>query len=482
VLLLAAPAAASPEGLPPGHWAYEDLEHFEARGRVQLHGIRPYTRSEVAAWVASLEDSALTPAESQRVRRLRREFLDGEPLAASAERWDRPLLKLLDSGWGFAGDLDFDSDATAGDSTDLRGGARFETVVRWNESLAYETRYDVRLAAEEGARVGENMLSSRERVWHGLTAHNDRSYVAFARGPLRLAFGRDYLGWGARRGAELLISDAGTSLDAFTIRLGLGRFRLASTAALLSTSRNRNFAAHRLEIDAGPLQFGIQEAAVYESPHFDPTYLFPIAFFYGNQFNERADDNVLLGGDVKWTSRAGVFDAELLVDDFIYDGDPAPNKLGWRLGWTKAHAAFGTDFLWRCGYTRVGRWTFTHRRGTTYSYVAGRGGAGDPFLGTALGPDADRLEAAIEWSPRWPWSLRIGDSYVRRGDGNRDLTAWQPGEPYDLPFPSGRVETQHATEIGARAQLHGRAECGATLTRDHSRDSWRLRVGLRLDL
>lgn len=479
-------AAALPEGLPPGHWAYEDLEHFEARGRVRLHGLRPYTRAEVAAWVEGIADSGLTHNEVQRLRRLRREFVDGEPLADASARWDRPLVRVMESGWGFAGDLEIGTLGTAsvGTATDVRGQARLETVVRWNDHFAYETRYEVLLADEEGRRVGENVLSSRERTWHGLTSNNDRAYLALARGPMRVAFGREYLAWGARRGAELLVSDAGVSLDALAMRLQLGRFRLASAAALLSTSRNRNFAAHRLEVDLGPFQLGVHEAAVYESAHFDPTYLFPIAFFYGNQFNERADDNVLLGGDLKWTSALGVVDAELLVDDFIYDGDPAPNKLGWRVGWTHARAAFGTDLDLRLDYARLSRWTFTHRRGPGYSYVAGSGDPtqGDPFLGSSLGPDADRGTLSVELSPRWPWGVRLSQSYVRRGEGNRDLTPWQPGEPYDMTFPSGDVQREHTTELGGRARLHGRADLGAAVARDHSRNAWLVRAELRLDL
>ena len=107
---------------------------------------------------------------------------------------------------------------------------------------------------------------------------------------------------------------------------------------------------------------------------------------------------------------------------------------------------------------------------------------GDPFLGSPLGPDADHGTLSLEWSPRWPWSVRLTESMARRGDGNRDLTPWQPGDPHDLPFPSGTVQREHWTELGARARLHGRGDFGAALARDHSRDAWRLQAELRLDL
>src|SRR5262245_57829047 len=41
------PATADPQSLPPEHWAYGELEHFEARGWLHLPGSRPYTRTQL---------------------------------------------------------------------------------------------------------------------------------------------------------------------------------------------------------------------------------------------------------------------------------------------------------------------------------------------------------------------------------------------------------------------------------------------------
>ena len=479
---------AGPETLPPQHWAYAELEHFEARGFLHLPGARPYSRTQVSGWVETLQahTADCAPGERRRLARLVAEFVDGD--RAVERRDDPPLVNYAQAPWSVTGDLELRGGAVAapggGDPRTSWGRGRFETTLHYGEHVVYDTRYRVNVEEEGGARRGENRLSSRERNWHGLTSDNDRAYLALEHGGLRVAFGRDFFGWGARRNAELLVSDAGNSMDALGLRLRLGRFELSSVAAMLSASHNRYDAAHRLDTDLGAVQLGVQEVAVFQGPHFDPTYLFPVSFYYGNQFNERADDNVLLGADVKWITRAGVLDAELMVDDFIYDGDPAPQKIGWRAGLTSALPWGGRALELRAGYARLNRWTFTHRT-TSAQYVAGTGDlrAGEPFLGTPLGPDADRAAATLAWTPGARGGLWWGVSATRRGDGNRDLSPWIPGTPYALPFPSGNVRRTRALEAGGNLRF-GKLELqGAMTLEDEAGDRrGRIETELRLDL
>jgi hypothetical protein len=479
------PLHAGVESLPPGHWAYAELEHFEARGRVRLDGLRPWSRQRVRGWVEVLAASPpdWTPVERARLRRLVAEFVDGDSLDAG--RWDPALLVLADGAWKFAGDIELGGggDAGRGAATSGWGETRVETLLRWGDLFAYQTRYRASLAEETGRRTGENRLSSRQRTWHGLVSDNDLAYLACERGRLRVSFGREYLAWGPGRDAALLVSDAGTSLDGLQVRLRLGRFTLASAVALLAAERNRHWAAHRLETDCGPLLLGVHEAVVYDSPLPDPAYWFPISFYYGNQFNERADDNVLLGADLAWRSRWGVLSGELLVDDFIYDGDPAPQKIGWRLGAARGLAVGGTDVDVQLGYVRLNRWTYTHRRAVE-TWVAGGGdpAAGDPFLGHPLGPDADRWTASAVWWPSPRWTLSWSTTRTRRGDGNWDLSAWQSGDPYRVDFPSGRVVASTASEFAATLRWGRQAELRAATVVTGAPRTVQLRAEVRLDL
>jgi len=139
----------------------------------------------------------------------------------------------------------------------------------------------------------------------------------------------------------------------------------------------------------------------------------------------------------------------------------------------------------RLTYGRVSRWTFTHRLAMAY-YVAGNGDpqSGDPFLGTALGPDADRWTAGAEWTPDARRKLWLRWAGERRGDGNRDLTAWQPGTAFRLAFPSGDVQRSNDYEAGGslRYGRHIEFDAGIGLRDGPDRREWRAESGLRLDL
>jgi hypothetical protein len=340
------------------------------------------------------------------------------------------------------------------------------------------------IAEETGERTGENRVSARERTWHGFTSENDRAYVAFERGPLRVGLGRDYLTWGAGRGEELLVTQTGGSFDAVQARLRLGRFLLSGANAILSSDTNRRYAAHRLEIAAGRFRLGFQEAVVYVSSRFEPAYLLPVAFFYGNQFNERGDDNVLLGMDSKWAGPWGVLEGELMIDDFIYDGDPAPQKVAWRVGARRSVALGETDLDLRLGYLRINRWTYTHRQPAA-AYVAGNGTTpnSDPLLGHALGPDADRWSLELQWRPRLSTHLYLLGTHTRRGEGNADRTAWLPGEPYGIGFPSGDVLSGWGATAGGSLQLGHALQLHAAAGAEQRGSAWdtQLRAEVRLD-
>lgn len=456
---------AQAEALPPDHWAYEELEHFESRGFIVLHGLRPYARADVQRWVESLqaarEAGKLTSVEQGRLARLEDEFIHGAPIAEAERRFDPPMMRLYDEDWG----MTLDAEASTGGASRFGsadgpeangtawGRARLEALVRFREWAAYETRYDVLLAEEGGNRTDKNFVTSRERNWKGLTSQDERAYLALQGHHARLVLGREYSAWGSQPGQELLVSAAGRSMDMIQVQLQLKRLRLASSAGWLSVALQRNYAAHRLELDLGQVQLGFHEAVVYVSPHLEPTYLFPLSFYYGNQFNERHDDNSLMGFDAKWASPLGLFGAELLVDDFIYDGDPAPNRLGFQGSWRRGIALGGTDLDVQLGYVAIQRWVYTHRDSLN-SFVAASGDPHlDPFLGNPLGPDADRWSLQLHYTPDPRLALRLELSHTRRGEGNRDLTPWNPGDPYDLGFPSGPVWTDNRLALGARVYI-----------------------------
>jgi hypothetical protein len=479
---------AGAEALAPDHWAHAELDHFERRGFVRLAGIRPWSRTQVESWVETLlavDPERYSTVEHQRLARLEEEF--GSAASDPRNRFDRPIASLEESGWRGLADVGLDAAGLA-----TRGGAdpetgwglaSFDVTIFYGENFAYDTRVRAHLAEERGVRVDENQVSLRERNWNGLTSDFDRGVLAFERGPVRATFGREYLSWGARPEEALLVSDAGLSHDGLQFRLRLGRFTLGSAASLLGGGTDRQFAAHRLEMRLGSVRLGVQEAVVYASPRPELAYLFPVGFYYGNQFNERGDDNVLFGGDVRWVSPWAALEGELVVDDFIYDRDPAPQKWGGRLGVERALAVGGTDVDLQLEYVRMARWTFTHRQPSgVYAAGAGDPASGDPWLGHPLGPDADRWRFGLAWSPSADGTIWVRGERTRRGEGNTDLSGWVTGDPYDLGFPSGAIRTSYRAELGGARRVGRRLELrGAAALLRGEPGSAELRAEIRID-
>src|SRR5262249_10484988 len=108
---------------------------------------------------------------------------------------------------------------------------------------------------------------------------------------------------------------------------------------------------------------------------------------------------------------------------------------------------------------------------------------GDPFLGNPLGPDADRWNATLGFTPGVRWSLWLRGESTRRGDGNRDLAAWQPGAAYRLPFPRGVVQRSGRIEARARPRPGRYLQMQGAIARDDQAGAraWRLSSELRVD-
>ena len=490
-----AAARAQVETLPTEHWAYAELEHFERRGYVVLDGIRPWTRKQFHVIVGELasDTARFSNVERQRLEKLQQEFVVGGAPRDAAKRYDTPVVTFQESEWSVLGDIGVigggagSTGSAAGAAADgtAWGVTQLEAVVSYGQNFVYETRYNLSMQEEAGQRVDENFVSSRERNWRGLTSNNDRAYVAFESERFRISLGRDQVAWGARPQQELLLASSSPTWDALQVRLRLGRVQLASVAALLSSTGDRYYGAHRLELDLGAVRLGFQEAVIYVSSQVEPTYLFPLSSYYANQFNERKDDNVLLGFDAKWSSPFGLISGEFLMDDFIYDGDPAPNKLGVSLGWGQAYNLWNTDLDVRLGYVALSRWTYTHRQ-TANAYASGSGdlGATSALLGNSLGPDADRLKLRLGWSPQVDWQLSTSVAYARRGTGNFDRTAWEPGDAFRLRFPSGMVVYETTVQGDVQVRVHRIAEfqVGAGVGRSAAGNEGIVSAEIRVDL
>jgi len=105
VVLSNLPASAYELGhefLPPDHWAYRALERFETLGLVGLPSEKPYTRRDVARYVADVKGGlanaglSLPRRDRFELERLESEFIDSTSREDPKHRYDPPLVSLRD--------------------------------------------------------------------------------------------------------------------------------------------------------------------------------------------------------------------------------------------------------------------------------------------------------------------------------------------------------------------------------------------------
>ena len=131
-------------------------------------------------------------------------------------------------------------------------------------------------------------------------------------------------------------------------------------------------------------------------------------------------------------------------------------------------------------YTNVRKWTYTHHLAQHRLEQDGQP------LGSDLGPDADRLTLEVVAHPAPEWSVGLGYSRTRRGEGT--LTgAFQDGENPEPTFPSGVVELTDRVVLGCEYENLRGLRAGLTVAGvavrhsghgDEDEDGWEVRAGI----
>ena len=326
----------------------------------------------------------------------------------------------------------------------LAGSAVPELPADLGRGLTLFSSYSARLERESGSNVSVKS-PRRGKSFRGLRSEYRRGYLSVTGNRWAILAGRDHIHWGPGRYEGLIMSRTAGSIDQFSAPVEMGRFRLSAVQAVLDPEIPRRLAGHRLEISLPRrIRLGISETVVYTGRGLDFSYLIPVGSFYANQYNERDDDNILWGVDLKVPLRAGlVAHGELLVDDFQYeDRGSAPDRLAFNISIEALAAPFGRDVEMTVGYTFVDIFTYAHKDSLLALYVTGNGDPlVNPIIGSPLGPDSDRwnLGASVAITARF--TAEAGVTLTRRGDGN-DLREWKE-DPIRTPrFRAGRRSTK----------------------------------------
>ncbi|MBN1164256.1 MAG: hypothetical protein JXB45_06735 [Candidatus Krumholzibacteriota bacterium] len=495
--------SASNERFAPRSWVYPALRTFELAGLVRLDPDLPWSRREVEFYLDRIlhrianEHIELTAGQRFLLDRLREEF-QGKSFRPR-EREDRPFWAVRE-GRRFC-------------AVDVTGGGYFRRrkerekgemdgllipslLFDLGRGVTGETCYRIRMEPERESNRGGEKPSPRLRSFRGVSAEYERAYLFFYGKRWNVLAGRDYLHWGSAREEGLLLSRTAGSLDQVSAALSIGRFKLSLIHAVLDPVIPRRLAGHRLSIRLPRgFQLGISETVVYTGRGLDFAYLLPVGAYYANQYNEKEDDNILWSLDCKIPLRRGlILYGELLIDDFQYEREPpAPDRLGFNITGEAQIEIRGSAVEFAASYTYIDIFTYAHKDTLRTRYVAGDGLIeGNPLLGSALGPDADRWDLRVSVPLRSRTVIDLIARITRTGEGN-DLHEWKRDsrgvalEDPDPRFPSGEVMTERILALEGRYDL-GRGSSveagGGFASWDQSglqSDRWFVYLGLLLD-
>lgn len=264
---------------------------------------------------------------------------------------------------------------------------------------------------------------------------------------LHIQAGRSQLHMGPVPAGGLFLSTEPWGLDHAAYTLKWKGVRFTSLFAWLQS--DKRMVLHRLEYVASHWKLGLSEAVVSRDTNdIFPYIAAPVAFYYLMQWNKHQDDNIVWGADASVLLPPFKLYAELLVDDFAYEPETGPNKIGGSIGgeWV---SILSSEVDLCADYTAITKWTYAQRDSAQNYAFRGR------ILGDDLGPDADRTRLTVKWRIIPRLSLDILGFYERHGEGDvwRDFAddGAHDRETYHPPFPSGVVE--HHLGIGGEVKF-----------------------------
>lgn len=400
------------------HWAYPVLQRFEARGWLVLPATRPYTYGQVANELVKMKEAVsagqitLSTADQYNWDRLSQEFLAD---SAKPRLVEKDLLTVGDENLAF----NADGALWPRDEISNWGAPSYSLTgqVDFGGSIKGSMIFDQRLSfLVEKERTKQEKISATQTTWRGGKFVIDWSYFRVKLPWLYVTLGRQQHWWGPGRVGTLLVSDNAPAFDALNLKVDYKRVGLESFAGILGTEQQRFFSGHRATIRLfKSLDLGASEVVIYKAKNIDPVYINPLLPFYGTQWNEREDDNVIWAADAAWNAFNGckVY-GELLMDDVQYEQDPpAPQKLGFLAGFHLADPLGLPDTDVKLEYAGNQKWVYGHRR------FANRYAGGDSLsiIGHFIGTDADLFDLKLEHRLHPRFNLGLEYTLERHGEG-----------------------------------------------------------------
>jgi len=383
-----------------------------------------------------------------------------------SDRSSSPVADGLITGLSLTGSAAGEIHDISG-STETRAGATLRLFADILPGLYLDERLSLWAGSDE--KPPDYFSPFHEGSEAGRHLYVDWGYLRWNNETVALAFGRIPQKWGPGRFTQLLISDNSPHLDMLKVQFNImEELKFTGFTATIDSDSGTYLTAHRLDISpAHNLRIGLSESILFKSEGLDFAYMNPVIPWYPVQWNEREDDNAFFSLDVSWRPWRGLETyGELLIDDIQYENtDDRPNKLGWTVGLSTCLNSLDLGAV--IEYTRIDRFVYSQLRPCNYFLHDGA------IIGSALGPDADRVTLSLGTSAAWPVLAEATVDHTRHGEGTVQ-EGWPDSASTGGEFPSGTVEYVTSAELHLGwypvdlLEIHGKA--GNTWTRnlDHT--------------
>ncbi len=389
----------------------DNIEYLQIKGLVDIPTIRPYEM----AWIVSQIDEIL-------INDLELNEIDRRIISCF-----NPLL-IRDEGFSYL--IHAKSEYQKNPEyyyglLDFRAGGQLTDNIRYAQAIRLQRASEID--------------SFGPRPWKDFQAYLTEGLVKFNAGKIKFNLGRRNFLLGPGYENDLLLSFAPQGYDGYLLFIPAQYFEFYNIFSILNASENRYISIHRLGLNIkGFLKLGFSEAILFGET-LEPLYLNPFLPYYFSQWGINKNDNIMWCFDLQISLFNSIIYGEFLIDDYMYEDDPYPDKLAYKIGFK---SLIFNNLLLKTNYTRVDKWVYTHRLSiNTYECN------GYP-LGFPSGNDVDELFFSAKFMNKYGLYPGLRIDYIRKGEGSIFLPYEQEGGDWNPPFPSGVVEERLEIRFG----------------------------------
>ncbi|KPK63875.1 hypothetical protein AMJ83_05355 [candidate division WOR_3 bacterium SM23_42] len=273
------------------------------------------------------------------------------------------------------------------------------------------------------------------KPWNDFQVYLDEGLIRLDFDRIMFDFGRRNFLLGPGDTHSLLFSPGHQSYDGFSLQVPGRYFEFSGIFSVLDATESRFVSIHRLGLNLKRfLKIGFSEAILF-SGSLEPMYLnFFLPYYlaqWGSDRNEIIDDNVMWSFDFQLQLFNSILYAELLIDDYMYEDDPYPDKLAYQVG---LKSLVWQTLIAKINYTSVDKWVYTHETALNVYERRGR------CLGFPLGNDVDQVSFSLRYENKYGVRPHLTIDYSRKGEGSVYVPYEDEGGSINPPFPSGVVE------------------------------------------